>query len=97
MKRALTFIATAYVVIGLVFSLPMAVSYVYAGWYVVWTSGFTSFGPSWTIMLGSVLIRQFLWAPSLLWWFAASEAERAALATPTFWHWLAPGFFIEMG
>ena len=96
MKKLLTPILIGYFAIGSILSFPMALSYVYAQWFVLINMGWSVFslsGLGFIMMSGylivfSPMIRAVLWLPSLIMWFNDPGAY-------SFMMWLAPGFYVE--
>ena len=97
MKKILTYLGIAYIAIGGLLAVPLAVSYAYAQWFVVIKMGWSIFsfaGLSLIMLTGYLIaiaptIRAFLWLPSLLMWHNDPGMY-------SFWMWLAPGFFAQM-
>jgi hypothetical protein len=97
-KKLLTPILIGYFAIGSILSFPMALSYVYAQWFVLINMGWSVFsfsGLGFIMMSGyliafSPMIRAVLWLPSLIMWFNDPGAY-------SFMMWLAPGFYASTG
>ncbi len=96
MKKILTPILIGYFGIGSLLSIPMALSYVYAQWFILIKIGWSVFSLSGLgfIMLSGYLIaltpliRAVLWLPSLIMWNIDPNGY-------SFIMWLAPGFYAE--
>tara|TARA_Y100000294_G_scaffold25416_1_gene21617 strand:+ start:851 stop:1156 length:306 start_codon:yes stop_codon:yes gene_type:complete len=96
MKNIFKSIAIAYFAIGSLLSIPMAISYVYAQWFVVIKMGWSVFslsGLGFIVMSGYLIvftpmIRAILWLPSLIMWLIDPNGYG-------FMMWLAPGFYVE--
>ena len=96
MKKILTPILIGYFGIGSLLSIPMALSYVYAQWFILIKMGWSVFSLSGLgfIMLSGYLIaltpliRAVLWLPSLIMWYVDPNGY-------SFMMWLAPGFYAE--
>ena len=97
-RKLLTPILIGYFAIGSILSFPMALSYVYAQWFVLINMGWSVFsfsGLGFIMMSGylivfSPMIRAVLWLPSLIMWFNDPGAY-------SFMMWLAPGFYVSTG
>ena len=84
MKKILTPILIGYFAIGSILSFPMALSYVYAQWFVLINMGWSVFsisGLGFIMMSGylivfSPMIRAVLWLPSLIMWFWPMSSAR---------------------
>jgi len=86
-------LAKIYIAIGACFSLPVAISYVYASWYIVWHTGLPAIlGGGGVVMVTGLVIfpvvRAFLWLPSVVGWVIYGQIS--------FLQWLAPGIFIAI-
>jgi len=98
MKKIFTPILIGYFGIGSLLSIPMALSYVYAQWFVLIEIGWSIFsfaGLSFIMMSGYLIvltpmIRSLLWLPSLIMWFNDPSGY-------SFMKWLAPGFYVSIG
>ena len=97
MKNFLKSLGFGYFIIGSLLSIPMALSYVYAQWFVLIGMGWSVFsfsGLSFLMMSGYLIaitpiVRAILWLPSLVMWFADPGGY-------SFLKWLAPGFYAEI-
>ena len=98
MKNFFRSIAIIYFAIGSLLSFPMAISYIYAQWFVVIDMGWSifSFAGLGLIMFTGYLIvitpmiRAIFWLPSLVMWLIEPGGY-------SFLRWIAPGFYTAIG
>ena len=89
-----------YLAIGSLFAVPMSLSYIYAEFFIIFNMGWHIFSLSGLIALlfagylivVTPVIRGIIWLPSLVIWFYTDAGQHYS-----FFRWLAPGFYTQVG
>lgn len=87
-------VGAIYLVAGMVLSIPLEASYVYAICFTWWNVGLGIFSIAGLLAIATIgvyaivdpILRTLFWLPSLLWWIWMGEIS--------FWRWLGPGFYV---